>query len=1350
MSQIRTRAYIFSISLLYLFATLVQAQSKESTPPVHRYGDLCLSFEPNQGQSIAEAEFISHMDGSLGLFDATGVSLWFAPQQELNLPSAPTRIRIHLLHGNVEAKGQAEDPQSGRSNYFLGADKSGWLRNIPNYGRVRFTNVYNGIDVVYYGNHRRLEHDFHLAPGADPGQIQFGFVGISKVLLDANGDLKLTAQDRELLLRRPMAYQEENGRRELVAARYQIRGKRVSFLLGRYDSKRVLIIDPVLAYSTFVSGSNGSLGEVVAVDGTGAAYISGFTGVSDFPTVNPFQASGKGNGDVFVTKVNALGTALVYSTYLSGSGYDQPSGIAVDGQGNAIIVGRTTSNDFPTLPTTVGSGGNRTHGFITSLAPAGNSLNWSRYTGGSYDEFAAGVTVDSDDNAYVTGQTDSPDFPVSPGTIAHSPPAYPNNDIFVQKISSTGVTQYSAIVGHLPLQPGQAYVNLFPSGIAVDAFGNAVVAGSGTAGLPTTTGAFQPNATIPQPGSGGQYNGFVLKLNATASDLIFGTYFSGNQGAPITAVALDPEGDIYVAGNSFSTDLLQTTASPGTTQAFVAKLDPTGSDLLYGTYIQGTQPNTGYSSSAAIAVDGNGDAFITGTTSSLNFPLVNPVLSTLGSGLTGPTSAAFVTELDPFGTDLIFSTLLTGSTGSNGSGISLDQDSNVYVVGTSYSLDYPTTPGVYQTKIPSPPPFVQPSAPFLTKLDLSVPAPSLCFSQRSALQFGTVKIGTTRSITNVITNCGNADLVVSAVTTNAPFSQTNNCSESIAPGANCSVDVSFSPAQVTSYRGILTVSTNAAIPDQNLQLAGSGDYSHLIVPTPLAFDSQIVGQGSGTGYIFVQVTGVFPVTISSTSTTGDFSADNGCIGTIYNFCSIKVMFVPTSRGQRLGTLVINDDAQSAPHTVNLSGYAYEMYPVPIINGVSKSAIRAGSPDTTLSIYGDLFFSSSTVNWNGSPRPTQFVNQHTLSVTIPAADLSDWNESQLSVSNPTPGGGNSNNQRVVVYVGLTLNAHQVVFEPYSRQLYVSVGSTNPTYGDKVLQIDPATASVQRSIALGVDPTYLALSNDGRYLYAAVDNNVHVAQYDLLQQTIVRTFDLGNDLYGPFTVMDLKVAPGASNTIAVSQRASSGGPNSGVGIFDDGVKRPKYLTYVDNTWAESISFVGDASTLFGSNYSFSPPFAVTVMSLDSTGVSVAQRLSPPPFSGVIFSDGRYIYSSRGTVYDPISGTVLGNYTTGSIYPLAILLPDSDSGVTFGSSVDNILYSLGQSTFKPTDSLNFSDYWLGLNSQVQNQFVRWASDGYAFIGRSTTGAPYDFVLFRSSFGSAKPASAAATLPNPTLLRR
>jgi hypothetical protein len=1337
-------AHVFVVFLFGLLALgLMQGQSgRPKLPSGHDYGDLPLAFEPNQGQTSGPVDFLSHIDGSLALFDRSGVSLWFAPEQQA-LRSPLTGIHIHLLRASPAAEPKPDDLQPGHSNYFVGTDRSRWRTNIPNYGLVTFSGIYPGIDLVYYGNHRRLEHDFHVAPMANPEVIEFAFEGVSNIELDSNGSLRLKAASRELLLKRPVAYQEKAGHREFVNAAYEVHGNCVRFRLGRYDIRRELIIDPVLAYSTYVSGSNGSLGELVAVDASGSAYIAGFTGVSDFPTVNPYQASPKGNGDIFVTKVNASGTALVYSTYLGGSLYDQPSGIAVDSQGNAIVVGHTQSDDFPTLPATTGSGGNHTHGFITSLSPAGNTLNWSQYTGGSSDNSVNGVALDANDNLYVTGGTDSPDFPVTAGTIVHSvAPSYPNNDIFVQKLSNTGTIQYSAVVGHLPLQSSQAYVSLVPSGIAVDASGNVVVAGSGTGGLPTTSGAFQPNPTNVQPGSGGSYNGFILKLNATASQLLFATYFSGNQGAPISAVALDPQADVYVTGSSYSTDLFQTNAAAGTSQAFVAKLDSTGSHLLYATYIQGVQANVGYSSAAGITVDRSGDAFVVGTTSSTTFPMVNPLLSFLGTGLSGPASAAFVTELNPPGTGFLFSSFLSGSTGANGNGIALDQSGNAYVVGTSFSIDYPTTSGAYQTAIPNPPPYTQPNAPFLTKLNLSLPAPSMCFSRRPVLQFGTVKIGTSRSITNVITNCGNSALAVSGVTTNPPFAQTNTCTGSIAPGATCSVTLSFSPGQVATYTGSLMLSTNAALVTQGLQLAGSGDYSHLTVPTSITFDNQVVRQGSSTAYAFLQVTGSFPVTISSVSTSGDFSADNGCTGTIYQSCSIKLTFAPTISGVRTGTLVINDDAQGGPHTVNLSGTAYDAYPVPVTSTVSKSAVRAGSPDTTIWVYGDLFFSLSTVNWNGSPRPTQFVNQHELSVTLSASDLSDWKESQLSVSNPTPGGGTSNSQRVVVYAGLSLNANQVIFEPYSRQLYVSVSSSNPTYANQVLQIDPATASIKRSISLGTNPTYLALSDDGRYLYVAVDNNVHVAQYDLLQQSTVRTFGIGNDLSGSYTVMDLKVAPGAPNTIAVSQRASSGGPNAGVAVLDSGVKRPDYLTYTDYTSAESISFVKDAFTLFGSSYSFTPPADDTVMNLDSAGVHITQRLSPPPFTGVIFSDGKYIYSSQDMVYAPLTNTVVGTYKTSSIYPLAILLPDSDSGRTFGATTDSTIWGLDQSSFQPTDSLNFSDYWLGLNSQVQNKFVRWASDGYAFIGRSMSGAPYDFVLFRSSFGNANPASSAATI--------
>ena len=445
------------------------------------------------------------------------------------------------------------------------------------------------------------------------------------------------------------------------------------------------MIDPLLVYSTYLGGSGGDQGNSIAVDGSGNAYVTGVTDSTDFPTVNSMQSTNGGDYDAFVTKLNPTGSALIYSTYLGGDGIDDGNGIAVDASGNAYVTGRTDSTNFPTTasafqPTIGGIYGNA---FLAKLNATGSALVYSTYLGGSGDDSGNSIAVDTSGNAYVTGYTDSTNFPATAGAFQPTIGGMFDNG-FVTKLNPTGsALVYSTYLGGSGDDSGQ--------GIAVEASGNAYVTGStDSTNFPATAGAFQP--TI-----GGMFdNGFVTKLNPTGSALVYSTYLGGSGNDSGNSIAVNTSGNAYVTGYTDSTNFpvtagaFQPTIGGMFDNAFVTKLNPTGSALVYSTYLGGSGDDSGNS----IAVDTYGNAYLTGITSSTNFPTVKPLQSSYGTGQ----SDVFVSLLNPNGSALVYSTYLGGSpTADTGLGITVDGSGNAYVTGYTGSTIFPTTAGAFQT-----------------------------------------------------------------------------------------------------------------------------------------------------------------------------------------------------------------------------------------------------------------------------------------------------------------------------------------------------------------------------------------------------------------------------------------------------------------------------------------------------------------------------------------------------------------------------------------------------------------------------------------------------------------------------
>jgi hypothetical protein len=546
------------------------------------------------------------------------------------------------------------------------AIKEAWVRG-----------VYAGIDMRYYLEAGRLRYDWVVQPGGDPSQIVFGLEGSERTYIDSEGRLVFTTRFGEVKLAELRVYQ---GDRE-IGGRFVERPGGWGIAVGSYDPTQLLVIDP-LVYSTYIGGSIADRGNAIAVDESGNAYVTGSTYSTDYDvTPGSFQTTNGGYWDVFVTKLNETGTALVYSTYIGGSGDDYGYGIAVDGSGEAYVTGYTYSSNYPV---TVGAAFQETKEgwvdvFVTKLNETGDDLVYSTYLGGSGVDYGYGIAVDGSGEAYVTGYTSSIDYDVTPGAFQTTKGG--GWDVFVTKLNDTGTALvYSTYIGGSNDDEGYS--------IAVDGSGNAYVTGLTTStNYPVTPGAFQTT-------KGGGRDVFVTKLNETGDDLVYSTYLGGSDEDRGYGIAVDGSGNAYATGWTYSTDYPVTPGAFQTTKGggwdvFVTKLNATGTALVYSTYIGGINDDVGY----GIAVDGSGKTYVTGYTYSFDYDVTPGAFQTTKGG----GYDVFVTKLNATGTALVYSTYIGGGAEDRGYAIAVDGSGYAYVTGYTSSINYPVTPGAFQT-----------------------------------------------------------------------------------------------------------------------------------------------------------------------------------------------------------------------------------------------------------------------------------------------------------------------------------------------------------------------------------------------------------------------------------------------------------------------------------------------------------------------------------------------------------------------------------------------------------------------------------------------------------------------------
>ncbi|TLD41083.1 MAG: Phage tail fiber protein [Candidatus Jettenia ecosi] len=679
------------------------------------YGKLPLSFIKNQGQMNEKVRFYERGHGRTLFFTDRGVYLSLVGANPRVCPDGSSTtarnskselIRLIPLGARKNPEIHAEGLQDSKVNYFMGNDSQKWKTNIPTYQSVVYKGMYQGIDMKFYGNNRQIEYDIIVNPGANPSRIQLSYDGVEDLRITEKGDLEICLKEGKLLQKRPYIYQEIEGKKVERTGAFKVSrlGSKVqnpkpetrnskhftyTFRVASYDKRYPLVIDPILVYSTYLGGSDEDSGVDIAVDTAGNAYITGSTGSTDFPTDNAFDESLTGSRDVFVTKLNAAGNDLIYSTYLGGSGGDSSDFIAVDADGNAYITGGTGSTDFPTANAFDKSPNGNSDAFVTKLNAAGNGLIYSTYLGGSGDDGGNGIAVDTAGSAYITGGTGSTDFPTD---NAFDENLTGSRDAFVTKLNAAGTSLvYSTYLGG---SGGFFEFEDIGSGIAVDTAGNAYITGS-------TDSTDFPTANAFDESLNGFTDAFVTKLNAAGTSLIYSTYLGGDdllRDDLGIGIAVDTIGNAYIAGQTGSTDFPTANAFDeslnGVKDVFVTKLNAAGTGLIYSTYLGGSAgpPRFADETCNGMAVDTDGNVYITGDTDSPDFPTVNALDNKLDGDFD-----AFVTKLNAAGNGLIYSTYLGGGVDELltpgydvGQGIAVDADGNAYITGFTGSPDFPT------------------------------------------------------------------------------------------------------------------------------------------------------------------------------------------------------------------------------------------------------------------------------------------------------------------------------------------------------------------------------------------------------------------------------------------------------------------------------------------------------------------------------------------------------------------------------------------------------------------------------------------------------------------------------------
>jgi hypothetical protein len=950
----RIRNIVFVLSSCVLVATASFAQEKSSRLPPNSstslgatgnasYGTLPPTFEANQGQAAPLVKFLFRGRGYTAFLTSGSMVLSLRPTNVVSIPQATnvpnastaalastTTMQFRLTGVARSPAGVGEDQKIGKVNYFIGNDPTKWLTNVPTYARVRYKSVYPGIDLVYYGSGHELECDFAVSPGADPNRIQFEITGADGIRIDEAGTLVLHTINGDLRFENPVVYQEANGQRVPVEGGYVLNDPtHVGFRVAHYDSNYELVIDPVLTYSTYLGGSGFDQPSGIAVDSSGAIYIAGYSDSANFPLAT-LGSLPTNTYHVFVAKLDATGSNLIYADYIGGNSQDYGIGLVLDNANNVFVTGSTESSNFPLVKPYQAEQPGPYTGFLSKVSADGSSLLYSTYLGGNTLDVPTSIAIDGLGQVHVAGYTMSRNFPVANAyqtTASANQGGIYGTYGFLTKFSPDGLSLvYSTYLAGNSNVVQDCGAPCWPapyntiSAVAVDINGNAYVAGTtNTYNFPITTGTYQPSNSAPQDAG----VGFVSKFT-TAGNLDYSTYFYGLSGAPIgiAAIAVDGSGSAYVTGAAQSDGTFPITSTTicdpgaygfGCGYAFVTKFDSTASTLLYSTFLG---PNN-YASPQAIVLDGTDDAYVLTSTFSSLFQTNNAIEPYANK------ADLLLVEIDAAATTQLFATYLGGSGNDSPSGIALDAAGSLYVAGSTNSIDFPTTQGVFQSLLGGS------IDAFVTKISPSA-EPSVSFGPTS-LQYSPLPIGSTSlRQTVLLRNMGSSPLSISLITINGDFAETNNCGSGVLAAGSCTFSVTFTPTAAGIRGGSILLQDNAAGSPHVINLTGSGAVAIVALsPASVSFTTQPVGTTSAAQSVTLTNTGTAMLNVTSIQIAGDFGQINNCPSALASnrSCTFNVAFTPTVIGTRSGTLTLSDNAQGSPQSVTLTGTGSAAYPL---------------------------------------------------------------------------------------------------------------------------------------------------------------------------------------------------------------------------------------------------------------------------------------------------------------------------------------------------------------------------------------------------------------------------------------
>lgn len=1044
----RISTLVRSILAFTIPAIPLAAQTLPSAPPRSaqmqaEYGKLPLTFEANQGQTNPQVKFLSHGNGYNVFLTAGGMVLSLGAKQALpgasaadpvtqnsSQPATKATVQFNLVGAARNPAVIGEDPQPGKANYFIGSDPAKWQTNVSTYGRVRYKNIYPGIDLLYYGNHRQLEYDFAVSPAANPSQIQFEVTGANGIQLDSEGNLVLQTSSGELHLQTPTIYQESAGTRSPVSGAYFMRDStHIGFSFGQYDSSKPLVIDPVLVYSTYLGGSGDDQASGIVVDSTGNVYLAGFTDSTDFPLAT-LGTLAPGSTHVFVAKFDPTGSNLIYADYIGGNSDDYGYALVLDSSNEVYVTGSTASSDFPLVNPFQGTYPGSFNAFLSQLSSDGSSLLYSTYLGGNGSDIPSSIAIDASNDVIVAGNTSSTNFPTA---NAYQPSALANQGGmfgtygFLTKFSASGsyliYSTYLAGNSNVPYNCGGTPCWSSPfsavNGIALDTAGNVYAAGiTNTYNFPTTSAAYQAadstqlNDTV----------GFVSKFSGSGG-LDYSTYFYESSGSltNVNAIAVDGAGSAYITGVAFSDGTFPITSTSicnpgvygfGCDFAFVTKFDPAGSTLLYSTFLG---PNNS-ASPRAITLDAENDAYVIASTSSSTFATVNGIESYANG------SDFLLVEIDPLAATQLFATYIGGSGYESPSGIAIDANKNLYIAGTTFSTDFPVTPGAFQQSLAGN------SDAFALKIaPATAPAVSL---NPDFLQYSLQTSGSTSPAqTTLLRNMGSAPLSISSITASGDFAETDNCGAGVTAAGTCTLSITFTPTAAGIRTGYISIQDDAAGSPHLINLSGSGSGAFAsLTPASLNFTAQLIGTASGPQSVVLTNTGNLSLSIANFQITGDFSQVNNCQATLAaaSSCTVNVTFTPTASGNRTGILTITDNGQGNSQSLNLTGIgssptvtvsptSVSFTAQPMESSSSAQSVTLTNSTTSALSLGSIQISGDFAETNNCPTTLASGSGCTVAVTFTPTATGN-RSGTMTISTATINGNGQSTAQVVNLTG----------------------------------------------------------------------------------------------------------------------------------------------------------------------------------------------------------------------------------------------------------------------------------------------------------------------------------------------